>query len=103
MHRTTTTKKNIEINKGKKSKKRTKADLTEFHVFSTETLKARRSCADLKQTLREQTFKPTIPSKILNYHSWRIQGISKQTNKQTNKSNQKTKTKQNKTKKNKKI
>jgi hypothetical protein len=46
--------------------------------FSLETMKARRSWADVIQTLRENKCQPRllyIPSKTLNYHRWRKQGI----------------------------
>ena len=45
--------------------------------FSTETLKTRKSWADVIETLREQKVpaQDTIPSKNLNYHRWKKQGI----------------------------
>jgi hypothetical protein len=48
------------------------------HDYSTETMRARRSWADVIQTLKEHK-RPTqvaTPSKTLNYHRWRNQGIS---------------------------
>ena len=43
--------------------------------FSPETMKARRSWTDVKQTLRKHKCQPRllIPSKTLNYHKWRNQ------------------------------
>ena len=45
--------------------------------FSPETMKARRSWADVIQTLREHKMpaQATIPSQTLNYHRWRNQSI----------------------------
>jgi hypothetical protein len=42
--------------------------------FSPETMKARRSWADVVRTLREHKC-PTISNKTLNYHRWRNQSI----------------------------
>jgi hypothetical protein len=43
--------------------------------FSPETIKARRSWADVIQTLREHKCQPRLPSKTLNYHRGRNQDI----------------------------
>jgi hypothetical protein len=48
--------------------------------FPQETMKARKSWADLIQTLREHKCKPTItqllyPTKLFSYHRWRSQDI----------------------------
>jgi hypothetical protein len=45
--------------------------------FSLETMKARRSWADVIQTLREHKCQPRLlyPAKTLNHHRWRNQDI----------------------------
>ena len=45
--------------------------------FSPETMKARRSCTDVIQTLKrtQMSSQTTIISKTLNYHRWRKQSI----------------------------
>jgi hypothetical protein len=69
---------NIESSKGKRYKGRTyNGRLVRITSdLSPETMKARRSCADVIETsMTQMPVQATLPSKTLDYHRWRNQAI----------------------------